>query len=62
MRYLWQRSLLLDNRKLRSFLGEEPHTPLERALRQTLGGLGCMPPAAAGTDERKSEPVPPAVV
>lgn len=43
MRYLWQRSLLLDNRKLVAFLGQEPHTPLDQALRETLRGLGCVP-------------------
>ena len=42
MRYLWQRSLLLDNRKLVRFLGTEPHTPLDEALRATLTGLGCL--------------------
>lgn len=42
MRYLWSRSLLLDNKKLVSFLGAEPHTPLERALSDTLRGLGCV--------------------
>ncbi|HYP89642.1 MAG TPA: SDR family NAD(P)-dependent oxidoreductase [Polyangiaceae bacterium] len=41
MRYLWQRSLRLDNRKLRAFLGAEPHTPLEQALRLTLEELRC---------------------
>jgi nucleoside-diphosphate-sugar epimerase len=46
MRYLWQRTLLLDNRKLVAFLGREPHTPLETALRDTLDGLGCLPHAA----------------
>lgn len=43
MRYLWQRSLLLDNRKLVALLGQEPHTPLDQALRETLRGLGCFP-------------------
>ena len=43
MRYLWSSSLLLDNRKLVAFLGEEPHTPLETALRASLAGLGCLP-------------------
>jgi nucleoside-diphosphate-sugar epimerase len=47
MRYLWSRPLLLDNRKLVGFLGEEPHTPLEVALRTTLAGLGCLPSAPA---------------
>jgi len=41
MRYLWSSSLLLDNRKLVRFLGTEPHTPLDQALRATLVGLGC---------------------
>ena len=42
MRYLWQVPLKLDNRKLTGFLGEEPHTPLEEALRTTLLALGCL--------------------
>jgi nucleoside-diphosphate-sugar epimerase len=41
MRYLWSKSLRLDNKKLVAFLGEEPHTPLDQALRTTLHGLGC---------------------
>jgi nucleoside-diphosphate-sugar epimerase len=45
MRYLWRSSLLLDNRKLVRFLGEEPHTPLGQALAATLVGLGCATPA-----------------
>jgi nucleoside-diphosphate-sugar epimerase len=40
MRYLWKETVLLDNTKLLAFLGEEPHTPLDRALRETLNGLG----------------------
>jgi nucleoside-diphosphate-sugar epimerase len=47
MRYLWSRTLLLDNRRLVAFLGSEPHTPLEMALEATLDGLGCLPPASA---------------
>ncbi len=43
MRYLWREPLRLDNRKLVAFLGEEPHTPLDVALRTTLRGLGCLP-------------------
>ena len=41
MRYLWKTSLLLDNHKLVAFLGAEPHTPVDQALRATLSGLGC---------------------
>jgi hypothetical protein len=29
--------------ELVAFLGEEPHTPLDRALSETLTGLGCQP-------------------
>lgn len=47
MRYLWNTSLRLDNSKLVAFLGREPHTPVEQALRTTLRELGCMPKAAA---------------
>jgi nucleoside-diphosphate-sugar epimerase len=48
MRYLWSRTLLLDNRKLVAFLGREPHTPLDDALSATLTGLGCMPGRTLG--------------
>jgi nucleoside-diphosphate-sugar epimerase len=41
MRYLWTTPVKLDNRKLVAFLGEEPHTELDTALRRTLQGLGC---------------------
>jgi len=43
MRYLWQRPLRLDNRKLAAFLGAEPHTPLDEAVRQSLMRVGCLP-------------------
>jgi nucleoside-diphosphate-sugar epimerase len=49
MRYLWTRSLWLDNRKLVAFLGQEPHTPLDQALSATLTGLGCAADTAATT-------------
>jgi nucleoside-diphosphate-sugar epimerase len=47
MRYLWQRPLRLDNAKLLALLGQEPHTPLEEALRETLGELECLPAGPA---------------
>jgi len=49
MRYLWRVPLRLDNAKLVSLIGTEPHTPLDAALRRTLTELGCLPgaPAAA---------------
>ncbi|HEV2612611.1 MAG TPA: NAD-dependent epimerase/dehydratase family protein [Noviherbaspirillum sp.] len=48
MRYLWQQPVFLDNRKLLGVLGEEPHTPLEDAVRATLTGLRCIGTAAIG--------------
>ena len=39
MRYLWRSPIRLDNRKLTAFLGEEPHTPLDQAVRATLEAL-----------------------
>ena len=43
MRYLWEVPVRLDNAKLTAFLGAEPHTPLEEALRTTLRALDCLP-------------------
>lgn len=54
MRYLWQREVRLDNRKLLQFLGEEPLTPLDVAVTASLRGLGCLAhtaPTQAGADE-----------
>lgn len=48
MRYLQQKPIGLDNRKLVAFLGSEPHTPLDAAVRATLSDMGCLPePAGA---------------
>jgi len=46
MRYLWQVPLRLENTKLRAAIGEEPHTPLDRAIKETLSELGCLSPQA----------------
>lgn len=43
MRYLWDISLALDNARLVAFLGAEPSTPLDTAVRETLVELGCLP-------------------
>lgn len=56
MRYLWTRSLLLDNRKLVAFLGAEPHTPLDIALKTTLAGLGCLPDLGLALKFSQPEP------
>lgn len=36
MTWLWKTSLTLDNARLRSLIGEEPHTPLDDAVSTTL--------------------------
>jgi len=42
MRYLWRRPIGLDNTKLVRVLGEEPHTPLDQAIRATVADMGCL--------------------
>ncbi|THD52832.1 NAD-dependent epimerase/dehydratase family protein [Phenylobacterium sp.] len=43
MRYLWETPVLLDNARLVTRLGAEPHTPIDEALRQALVGLRVLP-------------------
>lgn len=47
-RRLWMQPVRLDNRRLLAFLGEEPRTDLDTAVRDTLYGMGCLraPPPA----------------
>lgn len=47
MRYLWQTPMRLDNSRLVSLIGAEPHTPLVQALRESLIGMGCLPSGEA---------------
>jgi nucleoside-diphosphate-sugar epimerase len=42
MRVFWRNAVALDNARLVHFLGEEPHTPLNRAVRDTLAALDCL--------------------
>jgi hypothetical protein len=42
IRYLWRVPLRLNNSKLVSQIGPEPHPPLDAAVRQTLSDLGCL--------------------
>lgn len=42
MRYLWKETVRLDDAKLVAFLGEQPYTPIDKALHATLAGLGCI--------------------
>ena len=53
MRYLWTIPVHMDNARLKGFLGAEPHTPLEIAVRETLIGAGCVP-----RDHARDFPVP----
>jgi len=47
MRYLWREPIRMDNARLRAALGEEPHTPLDKAVEATLVGLGCFTASAS---------------
>ena len=47
MRYLWRQPIGLANAKLVAFLGEEPHTPLDAAVRATLSDMGCLEEGSA---------------
>lgn len=42
MRYLWREPLVLNDGKLRAFLGDVPHTPLDAAVASSLRALGCL--------------------
>ena len=50
MRYLQEKPIGLDNAKLLAFLGAEPHTPLDTAVRGALeeNGVSFEAPASAG--------------
>ncbi|PKN54632.1 MAG: hypothetical protein CVU23_11100 [Betaproteobacteria bacterium HGW-Betaproteobacteria-17] len=61
MRYLWQQPLQLDNTRLVSFLGAEPHTPWDEAVRVTLTGLGCLGDGREGSAAARAGEVPPSV-
>ncbi|OCJ04980.1 hypothetical protein A6U87_13180 [Rhizobium sp. AC44/96] len=43
MRYLWREPLRMANDRLVAELGEEPHTPVDEAVRASLAALGCLP-------------------
>jgi nucleoside-diphosphate-sugar epimerase len=55
MRYLWKAPILMENKRLKALLGDEPHTPLDVAVRSTLIGLGCL--AQRSIDSACSVPV-----
>jgi nucleoside-diphosphate-sugar epimerase len=49
MRYLWRKTIRLDNRCLLACLGEEPRTPIDEAVTATLRSLDCLPQADTAT-------------
>ena len=51
MRYLWRVPLHLDNARLETVIGTEPHTPLDQAVETTLMGLGCLDASETGSPE-----------
>ncbi len=52
MRYLWEQPVLLDDRKLRTFLGAVPRTPIDEAVSTSLGRAPL--PAVIPADRRPS--------
>jgi nucleoside-diphosphate-sugar epimerase len=48
MQYLWREEIRMDNQRLIDFLGHEPHTPLDDAIKATLAGIGCVDAHAKG--------------
>jgi nucleoside-diphosphate-sugar epimerase len=48
MAYLWQRPHRLDGQALRAVIGEEPHTPLQQAVTESLQRLGFSGAAPTG--------------
>lgn len=58
MRYLWRQPLRMANRPLVDFLGAEPHTPLDDAVRATLQGLGCLPKQAQAHEGERGHAAP----
>lgn len=47
MRYQWRQPVQMDNRRLLSVLGHEPHTGLDEAVEAALDGIGCLGPGAS---------------
>jgi nucleoside-diphosphate-sugar epimerase len=42
MRPFWEHPVRLDNASLVATIGEEPHTPIDEAVRTTLSALGSL--------------------
>jgi nucleoside-diphosphate-sugar epimerase len=41
-RPIWETPIDLDNARIVQFLGQEPHTPLDKAVDATLRAFGCL--------------------
>lgn len=54
MRYLWKQPVRMSNGRLIAFLGAEPHTPIDAAVRATLADIGCLPAASANAGDAVS--------
>ena len=52
MRYLWREPIRMDNARLLTVLGKEPHTPLDAAVEAALIGLGSL---VSGVDCRQTD-------
>ena len=52
MRYLWREPIRMDNARLLTVLGKEPHTPLDAAVEAALIGLGSL---VRGGDRRQTD-------
>lgn len=55
MRYLWKQPIRMDNAKLVAELGEEPHTPIDKAVHDTLAAFGCLDDKAASKNGRSEQ-------
>ncbi|MBB3381722.1 MULTISPECIES: SDR family oxidoreductase [unclassified Rhizobium] len=42
MSYLWDVPLEMRNDRLVAVLGEEPHTPIDQAIKESLASIGCL--------------------
>ncbi|HBV00658.1 NAD-dependent epimerase/dehydratase family protein [Thalassospira lucentensis] len=59
IRYLWRNPARMHNDRLRALFGNEPHTPLDVAVHQTLDALGCLAPQDHQEhNTRPNQPVP----
>jgi nucleoside-diphosphate-sugar epimerase len=56
MRYLWRVPLRMDNARLETLIGTEPHTPLDQAVETTLVGLGCLDASDSQMPDRGLSP------